>query len=384
MAQVATPFLACCRFVSLGKSRKVEEPPRTNATQNLTMTQTLKRPFVDFAGIKAAVSMQRILDYYDLTDSFTPSGADSLRGCCPIHGGDNPKQFSISLSKNCWHCFSDCQEGGNVIDFVARMEDTTVHEAALLLNEWFHLDLERKPSRKGKARKESDAKSEVDSPPDPSHEAPPSPASQPEQEKAEENRPLGFTLKNLEVDHPYFAERGLTPETVEHFGLGFCNRGTMAGRIAIPIHHSDGELVGYAGRWPGEPPEERPKYKLPKGFHKAAEVFNLHRAMEEPEGPLVVVEGFFDCFALWQVGIHRAVALMGSHLSPIQERLLLEAIPRSGQIELLFDADEAGDDAREQALRQLAPHAYVRVIPLPERGMQPDHLPEEHLVSLFE
>ena len=67
----------------------------------------------------------------------------------------------------------------------------------------------------------------------------------------------------------------------QFFGLGYCAKGTMSGRIAIPIHNHEGALVGYAGRWPGEPPEERPKYKLPKGFRKSAEVFNLHRALQE-------------------------------------------------------------------------------------------------------
>jgi len=31
----------------------------------------------------------------------------------------------------------------------------------------------------------------------------------------------------------------------------------MAGRVCIPIHNPGGELVAYAGRWPGEPPEDR-------------------------------------------------------------------------------------------------------------------------------
>ena len=381
--QLAHPFLVLVFLLESGGTAHGSRPAVFNPTLILIMTQTQKRPFVDFAAIKAAVSMERILDHYDLTESFTPSGPDSLRGCCPIHGGDNPKQFSISLSKNCWNCFSDCQEGGNVLDFVARMEDTTVHEAALLINEWFGLDLKRNSSRSrtGNSPGKSSAKRKPASRvphPEPS----PLPAEKPQE--SETNPPLGFALKNLVSEHAYFEERGLSPETVEHFGLGYCQRGTMAGRIAIPIHHADGQLVGYAGRWPGEPPEERPKYKLPNGFHKAAEIFNLHRAIEESEGPLVVVEGFFDCFALWQAGIARVVALMGSHLSTTQERLLLDSISNSEQIELLFDADDAGDDALEQALRQLAPHAYVRAISLPERGMQPDHLPEEELVALFE
>ena len=96
----------------------------------------------------------------------------------------------------------------------------------------------------------------------------------------------------------------------------------MAGHVVIPIHNVDGKIVAYAGRWPGDPPDETPKYKLPAGFRKSVELFNLHRAIEEPDDqPLIIVEGFFDCMKLVQNGYDRTVALMGSTLSPVQEEL---------------------------------------------------------------
>ena len=52
----------------------------------------------------------------------------------------------------------------------------------------------------------------------------------------------------------------------------------MAGRICIPIHNAKGELVAYAGRWPGEDvPDGQERYKLPPKFHKSRVLFNLHR-----------------------------------------------------------------------------------------------------------
>ena len=76
----------------------------------------------------------------------------------------------------------------------------------------------------------------------------------------------------------------------------------MAGRIAIPIHNEHGELVAYAGRWPGEPPDGEGKYKLPAGFHKSLVVYNLHRAKAlAREKGLLVVEGFFGAMIVEQV-----------------------------------------------------------------------------------
>ena len=132
------------------------------------------------------------------------------------------------------------------------------------------------------------------------------------------NPPLKFALK-LDPEHSYFKERGLAKETIEHFGLGYCTRGLMKGRITIPIHNEKGELVAYVGRWPGDPPAEEGKYKLPLGFQKHLVLFNFHRAVNEvEEKKLIVAEGFFDCFRIWQSGYKNVVALMISSLSKEQ------------------------------------------------------------------
>ena len=101
----------------------------------------------------------------------------------------------------------------------------------------------------------------------------------------------------MDPKHPYLTERGLSKEIVRQFGLGFCSRGLMRDRIAIPIHDDSGQLVAYAGRTPGEPPEGQERSMLPPGFMKSKAVFNLHQASElARETGLVLVEGFFDVF----------------------------------------------------------------------------------------
>lgn len=179
-------------------------------------------------------------------------------------------------------------------------------------------------------------------------------------------------------------ERYSQTPTIEHFGLGFCSRGVLRGHIAIPIHNRNGEIVAYAGRWPGGPPADTPKYKLPKGFGKNLEVFNLQRALQEPEDlPLVIVEGFFDCFALWQAGIAKCVALMGCSLSDEQKLLLEESMPNGGTIQLLLDNGEAGRHGTEEIATRLLEFALVRSISLPEGVRQPDELSEDGIAEVF-
>jgi DNA primase len=155
----------------------------------------------------------------------------------------------------------------------------------------------------------------------------------------------------------------------------------MAGRVVIPIHDKSGGLIAYAGRWPGDPPEGEAKYKLPPGFKKRLELFNFHRAIKEsPEKKFIVVEGFFDCFNLWQCGYKNVVGLMGSALSEEQEALLTSQVE---MVTLMLDQDDAGRKAAQEILPRLARKFFVRVIELPAEGDQPDKLDNRILSTLF-
>ncbi|WP_395746691.1 toprim domain-containing protein [Prosthecobacter sp.] len=346
------------------------------------------RPFIDFTAVKSAVSFEQVLEHYGFTAKMhrTRNG-DGLDGPCPIHPEATGKDaFKVTLSKNCWYCHNSvCKCGGNHLDFVAKMENCDAHEAALKMDQWFNLGLAGKSDASTGTSRYS---SPTAQPAVASARFTPRQQPQVEEEPPEEdgeNKPLNFKLENLKADHSYLAERGLTPTTVAEFGLGFCAKGTMSGRIVIPIHNAGGELVGYAGRWPGQPPEDRPKYKLPAGFKKSAEVFNLDRASLEEKGlPLIVVEGFFDVIKLWQLGFRRVVSIMGSSLSALQEAALVTATEGRSGIILMFDEDEAGRMGRERALVRLAQKLFVRVAVLPQEGAQPDHLTESELHELLD
>ena len=313
--------------------------------------------WVDFKALKQTVSIERILDHYGTLGQLKRKGKN-LVGPCPIHKGTNPTQFHVSLDKNNFMCFGDCDGGGNILDLVSKVEGCTVRGAALKIQEWFGIETD---------------KSKEQSP-----TAPPEPAKEKEEEKI--NKPLMFVLKNLDPEHPYLSERGLSTDTIAEFGLGYASKGLMKGRIAIPIHNENGELVAYAGRWPGDdPPEGEGKYKLPPNFHKSLVVFNLSHASEfAQEQGLIVAEGFFDCLKVWQAGAQNVVALMGSSLSPEQEELIVKTVGPQGKVALMFDEDEAGRACRDDALTRLAPRVYVKVIGLGKEG-QPDSLSEEEI-----
>ena len=341
-----------------------------------------KNKLVDFRAVREAVSMEQVLNHYGLLAPMKRSG-DNLSGCCPIHKGTNPTQFRVSVSKNVWNCFSECKRGGNVVDFIARMEDMSPYAAAQKAIEWFHLDPEkvytagdRETNKPGATpvAKESVSK------PKPLTESATPPVTKPASDAP--NPPLKFRLDKRQRNHLYLIERGLTPQTLVDLGTGYCEKGMMAGRIAIPIHSVEGQVVAYAGRHMGDPPEGTPKYKLPPGFRKSLELFNLDRAKTE-SGPLIVVEGFFDAMALHQLGHRKVVALMGSSMSPAQEALIRRYTPPQDQILVMLDEDEAGRAARGEIAARLARFAFVRIHAFAEEGQQPEHLTADEVSALF-
>src|ERR1039457_1508931 len=155
-----------------------------------------KSSFVDFKAVKAAITMEQVLEHYGILDKFK-RGTDSLNGPCPIHGGSNPTQFRISISKNIWNCFSECKHGGNVLDFIARMDDVSIHAAALKAIEWFNLDPQEMSADSSQDAEKKSETSKTEEAPRPKPVTRPAPIV----ENATPNTPLKFRLDKLEREH---------------------------------------------------------------------------------------------------------------------------------------------------------------------------------------
>jgi DNA primase len=289
--------------------------------------------WVDFRQIKERVAFPDVLAHYNL--KLTGKGRE-LTGRCPFHKDTKPS-FRINLDKRVFHCFG-CGAKGNVLEFVAAMEKVSLRDAALKLQEWF-----------GTNGGESSP--------------PPLVSDHPTAPTRRDNQPLTFALKGIDPGHPYLAQRGISRSLAESFGVGFFpGKGSMNGRIVIPIHNETGDLVAYAGR---AIDDSEPRYKLPAGFQKSLVLFNLHRVTRGDR--VIVVEGFFDTLKVVQAGFPDVVALMGTALSPAQERLL----NRFQQIVLLLDGDQAGKAASSGLAARLAECHFVRIVAI--EG-QPDQL----------
>jgi len=310
-----------------------------------------QKDWVDFKAIKQAVSMQAVLDRYGI--NWLRKNKDELRGRCPIHKGDGERSFHVNTTKNAFQCFS-CKARGNVLDFVAAMEKSSVRDVALKLKDWFQVG----ESGAGSAAPVTVAAND----PEPVPVGPINP-------------PLSFELR-VDHTHEYGASRGLLLETLTYFGAGLClSKGMFAERFIIPLHNPGGELVGYAGR---SLDDSEPKYLFPssaKGFYKSHLLFGFHRVAPAAK-QIILVEGFFATMYLWQIGLP-ALGLLGSSLSKEQEAMIVDRFDR---VLLLFDGDEAGRRATDDCLVRLGKRIWTRAVSLPD-GLQPDNLLAEELAA---
>jgi len=291
----------------------------------------MPKGFVSFVEVKRRVSMEAVLQRYGLLADLKQKGRN-LAGPCPFCESSSARQFQVNLAKNAWYCFG-CKQGGNVLDFVATREGVGVRAAALTLDAWFELGLAGKEPR-GEA---STAPTE----PPPSKE--PLPAANP---------PLTFALKTLDPEHANLAPLGIGAATLTHFAAGYCTKGLLKGRLAIPVRNRDGELVAYVGLATGD---ERPRYLFPPNFHSPLEVMNLDRFAEfaAEEGPLYLVPEIEGVLRLTDAGCTAVLGLFDGTLSEIQE----EAI--GGALALFERLVLVGEGFTDRTVARLARYAAV-------------------------
>lgn len=154
--------------------------------------------------------------------------------------------------------------------------------------------------------------------------------------------PENFTL--FKDSHPvypirkqaynYLKNRGITDNIIEKFGIGFCDKGSHAGRIVIPSYNKKGELNYYVGRsWDIH---SRAKYRNPEA---EKEKIIFWESLIDWDRDIYLVEGAFDGMFL-----DNPVVMLGKHMS----ELLFETIYNNAKGDIIICLD---GDAWENAVR---------------------------------
>ena len=314
----------------------------------------------------------------------------NLVGLCPFHK-EKTGSFSVNPERQFYHCFG-CKAGGDVFRFVQETEKVGFIEAVEILSRRAGIPVPERRGEGGAAG--SGARGRLS-------EALEAAAQAYEQWLGDPER--GAAVR------AYLERRGLTRDTQRTFRLGLAPEGwenlvqRLRGRIAdevlmqaglaarretgrgglydrfrnrlmVPLVASGGVIVGFGARAlsDADPPKYLNSPETPV-YHKGAFLYALDQARRkaEPEGEMIVVEGYFDAIALHQAGLGNTVATSGTALTADQARLLKRVVPR---IVLTYDGDTAGQEAMMRSLGVLLAEGLdVVVADLPE-GEDPDTL----------
>lgn len=344
--------------------------------------------------IQAAEIVSLIGDYVSLKKKGV-----NWEACCPFHGEKTPS-FKVNPAKGIYKCFG-CGKGGDAISFVMDIESLSYPEAIRSLAKRFNVELEE--SNPEQRQEEVQRQSEKD-------------AVQIVAAFAQDFfvRNLHETEEGRAVGLAYFMERGLRPDVIKSFGLGYApdrwdgllteatekqhNPGLLEkaglilvneesgktydrfrGRITFPVFNVSGKVIAWGARMLGRD-KNQPKYiNSPEGllYDKSNSLYGLFQAKNaiRQADMCYLTEGYMDVVAMHQAGIENCVASSGTSLTDGQIRLVGRF---TKNLTLLYDGDAAGIRASLRGIDLiLAAGLNVRALVLPE-GHDPDSYAKAH------
>jgi DNA primase len=323
-----------------------------------------------------------------------PAGGGSLKGLCPFHDERSPS-FHVTPAKGYFHCFG-CQEGGDAIDFVRKIDHLSFAEA-----------VEKLAARTGTTLRYEEGGS-----------AKPDLLKGVRTRLAEAHKAAAaFFAEQLltpeaQIGRTFLTERDFDSAAAERFGVGFAPVGwdgltkhlrangftdqelTMGGlavagkrgpydrfrgRLVWPIRDLSGDVVGFGARRLRED-DEGPKYlNTPETplYKKSNVLYGVDLARKEisRRQQAVIVEGYTDVMAAHLAGVQTAVATCGTafgvdHIK-ILRRLLMDQDEFRGQVIFTFDGDAAGKKAALKAFNEDQRFVTQTFVALDPNGMDP-------------
>jgi len=333
--------------------------------------------------------IRQATDIVDLVGSYLPLRRQGriYVGLCPWHDDSRPS-LQVNPERQSWKCWV-CDVGGDVFNFVMQHERIGFREALEMLADRAGIQL-RPASR-------------PETPPGSPHDKKTLYSAM--QWAAQQFHQCLLLATEAEAARRYVEERGLTPESVQRFGLGFSPEGwqwlldrarakgfsvqvleavglcakspnsgryydRFRGRLMFPIRDVQGRTIAFGGRvLPGASGDNPAKYinsPETKLFSKSDNLYALDLARERVTKlrEIVVVEGYTDVMMAHQVGIDHVVAVLGTALGPRHIQVLRRFADR---VILVLDGDEAGQRRTNEILELfVAAQIDLRILTLPE------------------
>ncbi|AIY03799.1 MULTISPECIES: DNA primase [Arthrobacter] len=347
------------------------------------MAGLIKREDID--EVRTRTDLKEIVDAYVTLKS---AGIGSFKGLCPFHDERSPS-FHVRPQMGYFHCFG-CQESGDVISFIQKMDHISFSEAVEKLAGRIGYELRYEDGGTGPRREDIGRR----------------------QRLLDAHKIAGeFFREQLltpaaATGRQFLNERGFDRDAAEHFGVGFAPQGWDAllkhltskgfthdelkltgmfsegnrgiydrfrGRLMWPIRDIAGDTVGFGARKLFED-DQGPKYlNTPETtlYKKSQVLYGIDLAKKSiaSKRQLVVVEGYTDVMACHLAGVDTAVATCGTAFGADHikvARRLLSDDGSGGEVVFTFDGDAAGQKAALKAFdedQRFVAQTFVAVEP---------------------
>ncbi|MER5467355.1 DNA primase [Streptomyces sp. NPDC002935] len=346
----------------------------------------------DVKAVRDAVPIDAVVsEYLQLRNA----GGGNLKGLCPFHDEKSPS-FQVSPSKGLFHCFG-CQEGGDTITFVMKVDHLTFSESVERLAAQAGITLRYEEGGYNPAHQRGERIRLVEA----------------------HNAAAKFYIEQLDTSpeadtgRSFLAERGFDQAAAAHFGVGYSPQGwdhltrhlrgkgfsdkelvlsglsqegrrgpidRFRGRLMWPIRDIGGEVVGFGARKLYES-DNGPKYlNTPDTaiYRKSQVLYGIDLAKKDiaKSSRAVVVEGYTDVMACHLAGITTAIATCGTAFGGDHIKILRRLLMDNGSARVIFtfDGDAAGQKAALRAFeddQKFAAETYIAIAP---DGMDPCEL----------
>ena len=320
-------------------------------------------------------------------------------GCCPFHS-EKTASFSVTPDKGFFYCFG-CQAGGNVFNFIMKIENITFFEATRMLAQKINLPLPQKEKTKEELLRDKQISLlyKINA-------------------TAKDFFFACLTKTNYgKSATAYLKKRGLSDEVINEFQLGFApnywdklsqafvKRGftetdlLQAGlvlerkqggiydrfrnRVIFPITDEKNRVIGFGGRVLDD---SLPKYlNSPETvvFNKRQTLFGLAKAGKyiKEKNQALIVEGYMDVISAYNAGIKNVIASLGTSFTVEHGKKLLKY---TDNFIFAYDSDNAGQNATLRALAIVKKiGAKVKVLSIPD-GKDPDDYIKKYGTEAFQ
>ena len=364
----------------------------------------LKRdPVSDFAQtVKQQADIVKVIEGYI---RLRKAGAQNYSGLCPFHKEKSPS-FSVHAVRQFYHCFG-CQASGDVFSFVAKIENVGFPEAVRIVAQKCGIPLPKRefssPEEAAGARMRAKLLE--------LHET--ATAWFEEQLRSPEGA----------VAREYLAGRGLTPEGIKAFRMGYAPdsfnalRDRLSGmaddealrasglfsskeqgdgslgpiydrfrkRVMFPIANESGRVIAFTARTLETGEKAGAKYiNSPETplYSKSLVLFNLDKAKASIRQHefAVLVEGQMDCISVFLRGIQNVIATSGTAFTEQQVAILKR---HTSQLVVNFDPDAAGSNAAEKSIALLTEEGFTIKLVTLDGGLDPDRYIRERGVEAY-